>query len=117
MLSILVGIDASERGEKALAWVARYASSVEGAALCLVSVVDLPGVSAPEDAVEQVRAACEKNLKALCERLAAEFSAPRPPRRSSTRAATSACLCWAPIPATPWDGRCPARSRTACFST
>lgn len=117
MFSILVGIDGSERGEKALTWVVRYASSVEGAGLCLVSVVDLPGVSAPEDAVEQVRAACEKNLKALCERLAAEFSPPRLPRRSSTRAAASACLCWAPIPATPWGGRSSVRSRAACFST
>ncbi len=75
MFSILVGIDGSARGEKALAWAARYASRVEGAGLCLLSVVDVPGVSTPDDAVEQVRAACEKDLAELRAGLAAEFPA------------------------------------------
>ncbi len=44
MFSILVGIDGSARGEKALAWAARYASRVEGAGLCVSAQVSVPTV-------------------------------------------------------------------------
>ena len=39
MSSILVAIDGSQRGERALAWAARYAGR-DGAQLALVSVID-----------------------------------------------------------------------------
>ena len=38
-MKILVGIDGTERGERALEWAARYGAR-EGAALTLIAVVD-----------------------------------------------------------------------------
>lgn len=72
MIDILVGIDDSERGDRALAWAARYAQRVQGN-LTLVSVVDPGSARQLGLEVDAVDAAAQKSLDARRDRLAAQF--------------------------------------------
>ncbi len=72
MKSILVGIDGSTRGQRALAWAARQADR-EGARLTLVCVVDPGFARAAGMDDEEVDAAVEATLGALVGTVAATY--------------------------------------------
>ena len=75
MPSILVGIDGSVRGERALAWAARYAKR-KGAALTLFSAAD-PAVARQAGVdVATLREASERTLEALRAKTADAFGIP-----------------------------------------
>lgn len=71
MTRILVGIDGSERGERALEWAARRAER-DGASLTLLSVVD-PAVAREAGAdTETMKRASQETVDAAAAKLAAE---------------------------------------------
>ncbi|GAA3935903.1 universal stress protein [Pseudoclavibacter caeni] len=83
MTSILVGIDGSTRGERALAWAARRAVR-DGATLTLLTVID-PRAARESGATEQVAYTAAHNLlKAVTRELAVAF----PQIEATTRIAT-----------------------------
>lgn len=69
MAKILVGIDGSVRGERALEWAARRAQRTVDE-LTLISVVDVSAASEAGATPQMVRSATEDALKAALERLA-----------------------------------------------
>ncbi len=69
MAKILVGIDGSVRGERALEWAARRAQRTADE-LTLISVVDVSAASEAGATPQMVRSATEDALKAALERLA-----------------------------------------------
>lgn len=73
MFSILVGIDGSARGERALAWAARYAGGIEGAGLMLVCAVDPAAARASGMSAEQLAVLCEDDLARLKARMGEEY--------------------------------------------
>lgn len=69
MESILVGIDGSERGKKALKWAARLANR-EGAHLTLLAVIDLRQTSSPAPTI----AFCAKLWKTCWAKRSSSFA-------------------------------------------